>query len=103
MLFDIPILSFVRVILKACDRRKKRRAIVFDKHIDLESNNERIMKNITSKMNARLLSNAVWSCQAQQMSTYEDSDQPAYTKKKKKNFCLNNQTSSKRSKSERWL
>lgn len=34
-------------------------------------------------MNARLLSNAAWSCQAQQMCTYEDSDQSAYTKKKK--------------------
>jgi len=32
ILFDIPLLSFVRVILKAYDREKKRPAIVFDKH-----------------------------------------------------------------------
>ncbi len=53
------------------------------------------MKNISSKLNARLLSYAVWSYQAPQMSTFKDSDQSitvfTHTHKKNISFNFNNQ------------
>lgn len=53
-LFDIPILSCVRVILKDFGREKEKCAILFDKHKDLKTNNERIMNNISAQMNEKV-------------------------------------------------